>query len=148
MVSVPSAGVPGPVLLLATCFLGWASLFASVLLFSSLCGFLLLCRFPFLGIFPCLALLDFSPPFLLLTFLGSCRSLHPRSLSSSWVPLCSLGSRPVAWWPSVFFWPCSLLFSGSEVPFSCLGFSAPRVRVFRGSSTGFSFVRHCFPSFL
>ena len=42
-----------------------------------------------------------------------------------------LGSPPVAWWPSVFFWPCSLLFSGSDVPFllsrvfssSCLGFS-------------------------
>ena len=133
-------------LLLAPCFLGWASSFASVLLFSSLCGFLLLGRFPSLGIFPCLTLLDFSPPFLLLTFIGSCRSLRPRYLSSSCVPLCGLSSPPVAWWPSVFFWPCSLLFSGSEFTFSCLGFSAPRVRVSRWSSTGFSFVRHCFLS--
>ena len=56
------------------------------------------------------------------------------------------GGPPVAWWPSVFFWPCSLLFSGSVVSFSCLGLSAPRVWVSRWSSMGFSFVRHCFLS--
>ena len=31
--------------------------------------------------------------------------------------LAVLGSPPVTWWPSVFFWPCSLLFSGAEVTF-------------------------------
>ena len=76
------------------------------------------------------------------------------SLSASSVPLfllCStllLGSPPVAWWPSVFFWPCSLLFLARRLLFSCLGFSAPRVRVSRWSSTGFPFVRLCFPFFL
>ena len=38
-----------------------------------------------------------------------------------------LGSPPVVWWPSVFFWPCSLLFSGAEVPFLLSQVSAPRV---------------------
>ena len=59
-----------------------------MLLFSSLCGFLMLCGFPSLGVFPCLTLLDFSPPFLLLSFICYCRSLRPLSLSSSCVPLC------------------------------------------------------------
>ena len=56
-----------------------------------------------------------------------------------------LGSPPVAWWPSVFFWPCSLLFSGSEVPFllsrvfssSCLGFSIGLPRVFLSCAIAF-----------
>ena len=44
--------------------------------------------------------------------------------------------------------PLALLpsLSGSDVPFSCLGFSATSIRVFRGYSTGFSLARHCFPS--
>ena len=41
--------------------------------------------------------------------------------------LAVLGSPPVAWWPSVFFWPCSLLFSGTEVTFLLSRVSAPRV---------------------
>ena len=110
MVSVPSAGLPGPVLLLAACFLGWATSFASVLLFSSLCGFLLLCQFLFLGIFPCLDLLAFFATVSSLAILGSCRSLLPRYFSSSRVPLCDLASPPVALWPSVFLWLSSLLF--------------------------------------
>ena len=56
------------------------------------------------------------------------------SLAASSVPLsllCSTllfwGSPPVAWWPSVFFWPFSLLFSGTEVTFLLSRVSALRV---------------------
>ena len=148
LVSVPSGWGPGSGAFACPLFLGWASSFASVLLFSLLCGFLLLCGFPSLGIFSCLALLDFSPPFLLLTsFVIVARCVLCPSLPLVF-HFAVLGSSPVAWWPSVLFWPCFLLFSGLEVTFSCLGFSAPRVRVSRWSSGGFSFVRHCFPFFL
>ena len=111
LVSVPSAGLPGPVLLLATCFLGWTSSFASVLLFSSLCGFLLLCQFPFLGIFKCLDLLVFSPPFLLslsLVLVARCilgPSLPLEFHFAVWVVLrslsgllCSFALAPFSFW--------------------------------------------------
>ena len=49
--------------------------------------------------------------------------------------LCSFGLAPFS-------------FLARKLLFSCLGFSASRVRVSRWSSTGFSFVRHCFPFFL
>ena len=94
---------------------------------------------PSLGIFPCLALLGFLPPFLLwLSFVVVARCVLCPSLPLVF-HFAVLGCPPVAWWPSVFFWPCSLLFSALEVTFSCLGFSALRVRVSCWSSTGFFF---------
>ena len=103
--------VPGSGACACRLFLGWASSFASVLPLSSLCGFILLCRFPFLGIFPCLDLLAFFATVSSLAILGSCRSLLPRSFSSSRVPLavwlvlrplsglmCSFGLAPFSFW--------------------------------------------------
>ena len=102
---------------------------SSSLLFSSLCGFLLLCGFPSLGIFPCLA----SPCwafrhrfFFWLSFVivASCVLCPSPPLEFHFAVL---GSPPVAWWPSVFFWPCLLLFSGTDVTFLLSRVSAPRV---------------------
>ena len=50
-----------------------------------------------------------------------------------------LGSTPVAWWPSVFFWPCSLLFSGTEVTFLLSRVLLLVFRVSRWSPAGFPF---------
>ena len=145
MVSVPSAGLPGPVPVLATCSLG--GLHCLPLCSSSLCGFILICRFPFFGIFLDSTCWPFSPPFLLWLslilvarcFLGPFLPLE-FPLQFGWssgrlVAFCV----PLAWLPSL---------SGSDVPFTCLGFSAACLRVFRGYSTEFSFVRLCFPFFL
>ena len=145
MISVPSAGLPGPVPVLATCSLG--GLHRLPLCSSSLCGVILICRFPFLGIFLDSTYWPFSPPFLLWLslilvarcFLGPFLPLE-FPLRFGWssgrlVAFCV----PLAWLPSL---------SGSDVPFTYLGFSATCLRVFRGFSTEFSFVRLCFPFFL
>ena len=126
-------------------FLGWASSFA--LCSSSLCGFILICQFPFLGIFLDSTCWPFSPPFLLWLslilvarcFLGPFLPLE-FPLRFGWSSGRLVAFRvPLAWLPSL---------SGSDVPFPCLEFSATCLRVFRGYSTEFSFVRLCFPFFL
>ena len=145
MVSVPSAGLPSPVPVLATCSLG--GLHRWPLCSSSLCGFILICQFSFSWYLPCSTCWPFSPQFLLWLSL----ILVARCFLGPFLPLefplrfgCS-SSRlvafcvPLAWLPSL---------SGSDVPFTCLGFSATCLRVFRGFSTVFSFVRLCFPFFL
>ena len=87
---------------------------------------------------PCLALLGFSPQFLLLVFRGYCRLLRPLSLSSSCVPLCCFGlssSRLVAFCvllallPSLF-WPGSYFSTVLGFSSSCLGFPVGLPRVF------------------
>ena len=66
-------------------------------------GFLLLASF-----LP--RLVDFSPPFLLLTsFVIVARCVLCPSLPLVF-HFAVLGSSPVAWWPSVLFWPCSSSF--------------------------------------
>ena len=147
MVSVPSVGLPGPVPVLAACSLGGLHRLplcsSSLLCVASFCsvGFLFLVSFLDSPCWP------FSPPFLLWPslvlvarcFLGPSLPLEfhfavwlvLRSLSGL---LCSFGLAPF------YFW--------IDVPFTCLGFSATCLRVFRGYSTEFSFVRLCFPFFL
>ena len=87
---------------------------------------------------------------------SSSRSLSTVSLYSFLTFLILLGSLSLS--SDFFSFPLLLSFcvplallpslSGSDVPFSCLGFSTTSIRVFRGYSTGFSLVRHCFPFFL
>ena len=116
---------------------------APLLCVASLCSV----SFLFLGIFLDSTCWPFSPQFhlwlslIIVTrcFLGPFLPLE-FPLRFGWssgrlVAFCV----PLAWLPSL---------SGSDVPFTCLGFSATCLRVFRGFSTVFSFVRLCFPFFL
>ena len=48
-----------------------------------------------------------------------------------------LGSPPVAWWPSVFFWPCSLLFLARKFLSTVLGFSSSCLGLPVGLPRGF-----------
>ena len=79
--SVPSAGLPGPVPVLATCSLG--GLHRWPLCSSSLCGFIMICQFSFSWYRPYLDLLAFFATVSSLAILASCCSLLPRSFSSS-----------------------------------------------------------------
>ena len=103
--------------------------------------------FLFLGIFLDSTCWPFSPQFLLW-------------LSLILVARCFLGPFLPLEFPLRFGWSSGRLvafcvplawllsLSGSAVSFTCLGFSATCLRVFRGFSTEFSFVRLCFPFFL
>ena len=105
-----------------------------------LCSSSLLCVASFCSVgFLLLASFLASPPFLLLAFLCYCRSLRPLSLSLPLVfHFAVLGSPPVTWWPCVL-WPCSLVFSGTEVTFLLSRVSAPRVSSFLLVFQGFPF---------
>ena len=122
--------------MLATCSLG--GLHRWPLCSSSLCGFIMICQFSFffLGVFLDSTCWPFSPQFLLWLslilvarcFLGPFLPLE-FSLRFGWssgrfVAFCV----PLAWLPSL---------SGSDVPFTCLGFSVAFPRCFLSCAFAF-----------